>query len=78
MLWQHIYLWCVRACVGTAQSKKKSEEYYLDHKSLTVKLTQAAACTMCKPFQKTVNFKLEVGDVVRLMLDRNEPVMPEL
>lgn len=36
------------------------------------------ACAMCKPFQKMTNFELGVGDVVRLMLDRNEPVVPEL
>jgi len=55
------------------------EVHYLDHKSLTLNPVHSAwiACTMCKPFQKIMNFNLGVGDVVRLMLDRNEPVVPE-
>jgi tmRNA-binding protein len=36
------------------------------------------ASTVCEPFQKAINFELEIGDVVRLMLHRNEIVVLEL
>jgi hypothetical protein len=55
----------------------ESEMYYLDPKSLTMNPSHSAriASTMCEPFQKRMNFKLGVGDVVRLMVEQNEQVV---